>query len=93
MTRSAARRVASELHRRGLAVPARLLADAHRPMAPLLADLGAATEPVLSALGAPIGGLLDDEGLLDTIIGELDALDASKSRDVGDAEGRGDRPD
>lgn len=79
MSSAAARRTATELRRRGLAVPARLLADAHRPLAPLLSDLGAAIGPLV---GVVVGGVpqhaLDDDRLLDDLVDEL--------------EGTGDRP-
>ena len=42
MSRDPARRIADELGRRGLTAPARLLLDAHLPLAPLLSDAGAA---------------------------------------------------
>jgi hypothetical protein len=69
-------RAATELRRRGLAVPARLLADAHRPLAPLFSDLGAAIGPLLGSLapGRPVR-LLADEGLLDDLVAELDAAE------------------
>ena len=51
MSSDPAQRVADELERRGLGTAARLLADAHRPLAPLLADLGAAIGPLAGALG------------------------------------------
>lgn len=57
MSRGPARRVAAVLDRHGLAVPARLLVDAHRPLAPFLSDLGAALGPLARA-GA--GRLMDD---------------------------------
>ena len=57
MTDGPARRVADELDRRGLAVPARLLADAHRPLGPLISDLGAAFGPLI---GAALGRATDD---------------------------------
>ena len=63
MSAGAARRLAIALERRGLAVPGRLLADAHRPLAPLLSDLSAAFGPLLSRAGRPgadIADLLDD---------------------------------
>jgi hypothetical protein len=76
VTDDPARRVAGELDRRGLATPARLLVDAHRPLAPLLADLGAALGPLL---GAAVGeraddvrSIVDDPGGLDQLIEELD---------------------
>jgi len=51
------RRVAEELDRRGLAAPAALLVDAHRPLAPLVADLAAAIGPLARAL---LGHRADD---------------------------------
>ncbi len=71
MTDGPARRLAEELDRRGLAVPGRLLADAHRPLAPLLTDLGAALGPII---GSALGRLADDpRALLDDPLG-LDRL-------------------
>jgi len=71
MTDGPARRLAEELDRRGLAVPGRLLADAHRPLAPLLTDLGAAFGPII---GVALGRLADDpRALLDDPLG-LDRL-------------------
>lgn len=76
-------RLAAHLERRGLAEPARLLLDAHRPLAPLLSDLGAALAP-LARLIAPGGraaaDLLADERAMDRMI---DALDATADRHVG----------
>jgi hypothetical protein len=76
MTDGPARRVAAQLDRRGLAAPGRLLADAHRPLAPLLTDLGAAFGPII---GAALGrhaddprALLDDPHGLDRLIEQLD---------------------
>ena len=76
MTDGAARRVADQLEARGLAVPARLLADAHRPLAPLLGDLGAAFGPMIGAALGRVADdpreLLDDPGGLDGLVSELD---------------------
>ena len=76
MRDGAARRLAEALERRGLAAPGRLLADAHRPLAPLLNDLGAAIGPLLSrAVGSradDIRAILDDPRGLDRVIEELD---------------------
>jgi hypothetical protein len=73
MSSTPARRLASGLRRRGLDAPARLLADAHRPVAPLLADLGAAIGPLLGAAGATgAQRLLSDSAMLDAVIDELD---------------------
>jgi hypothetical protein len=74
----AARRLASLLGRRGLAVPARLLADAHRPLAPLMSDLAVALAPMVPPVGGRTGAdlatLLDDPAGLDRLIDELDSM-------------------
>lgn len=84
MSRDPARRAADELDRRGLAAPARLLADAHRPLAPLLADVGAALGPLTRAVAgdraASMVRWLEDPGALDQLV---DALDASGERRAG----------
>lgn len=71
-----ARQVADELERRGLAAPARLLADAHRPLGPLLADLGVAIGPLARAVGgarvATLTRWLEDPGALDRLVVALD---------------------
>lgn len=57
-------------------MPGRLLADAHRPLAPLLGDLGAAIGPLLGAtLGAradDLRAVADDPHGLDRLVEELD---------------------
>jgi hypothetical protein len=72
----AARRLAAILERRGLAAPGRLLADAHRPLAPLLSDLSAAVAPLLAPaagrIGTDIAVLLDDPAGLDGLVDELE---------------------
>lgn len=72
-----ARQIAVELERRGLRTPARLLADAHRPLGPLLADLGVAMGPLARAIGgaraAPMTRWLEDPGMLDRLVAALDA--------------------
>ena len=77
MTDDPARRVAEELDRRGLAVPARLLADAHRPLSPLLADLVAALGPLARAVagtrGAATARWLEDPDALDSLVNAIDA--------------------
>ena len=77
MTADAARRLAATLERRGVAVPGRLLADAHRPLAPLLSDLSAALGPLLAPLagraGADVTTLLDDPRGLDGLVEELES--------------------
>ena len=79
MSGGPARRIARELGRRGLAAPARLLLDAHRPLSPLLSDAGAAVDPLLRLVGGSslrgIGGLLQDPAGLDRLIGEIDELE------------------
>lgn len=85
MTDARARQLASELRRHGLAAPARLLADAHRPIAPLLSDLGAAIGPLIGAMGGSRGGslerLLADERALDGLVAELDATGEARGSD------------
>jgi hypothetical protein len=77
MSRDLARRAADDLARRGLAAPARLLADAHRPLAPLLSDLGAALGPLTRAVAgdraAPLARWLEDPDALDQLVDALDA--------------------
>ena len=80
MTDGAARRLADQLQRRGLAVPARLLVDAHRPLAPFLSDLGAAFGPLIGAAIGPLAddprALLEDPNGLDGLVTELDRREA-----------------
>jgi hypothetical protein len=77
MSEDPARRLAEELDRRGLTVPGRILADAHRPLSPLLADLGAALGPLTRAMagsrGATVARWLERPGALDEVVHELDA--------------------
>jgi len=76
-----ARQVAEELERRGLATPARVLADAHRPLGPLLSDLGVAIGPMARAIGGarvgPLSRWLEDPEALDRLV---TALDEGESR-------------
>ena len=76
MSDDPARDLAEELDRRGLAVPGRLLADAHRPLSPLIADMGAAIGPLTRAIagerGASIARWLERPGLLDEVVAALD---------------------
>jgi hypothetical protein len=81
MTSSPERRLAAGLRRRGLGAPARLLADAHRPIAPLLTDLAAAAGPLLGVLGLDgARRLLSNERMLDELIDELDVTEPSGAR-------------
>jgi hypothetical protein len=78
-----AARLAAELERRGLAEPARLFIDAHRPLAPLLSDLGAALAPLVRLAGQNAGGTADliaDEQAMDRV---SDALDRTGDPHVG----------
>jgi hypothetical protein len=84
MTSDPTRQVADALRRHGLATPARLLVDAHRPLAPLLSDLGAALRPMTA--GLPVGrrtaiaDALSDERTLDRLLAELDATEEADAR-------------
>ena len=69
MTWGPARRLAETFDRRGLGEPARLLVDAHRPLAPLLNDLSAAFGPLAGLLA---GRSLDD---VRAVLDEPDGLD------------------
>jgi hypothetical protein len=83
-------RLARALSRHGLASPARLLLDAHRPLEPLIADLGAAVGPLLASAGGEhrsrADGILTDTeapGAVDRLIEELDRHQAeSRSADA-----------
>jgi hypothetical protein len=78
VTDAPARRMAEELGRRGLAAPARLLIDAHRPLGPLLADAGAALGPLLAVIGGRanlVRELIDDEAGMEHLLAELDDVE------------------
>jgi hypothetical protein len=82
----AAARIAGQLRRRGLGAPARLLVDAHRPLAPLLTDLGTAIAPLLEIAGGPVrdvGDVLRAPNGLDRLIGHLDAADEGDDGGAG----------
>ena len=75
MTSTPERRLAEELDRRGLAAPAALLVDAHRPLAPLVADLSAALGPLLGTLfgrrAEELRTIAEEPGGLDRLTDEL----------------------
>ena len=75
MTSRPEQRVAEELDRRGLAAPAAILVDAHRPLAPLIADLSAAIGPLVrAALGRradDLRSIAEDPDGLDRLTDEL----------------------
>ncbi len=76
VTDDAAERIGAELDRRGLGAVARLLVDAHRPLAPLASDLGVALGGVLGAVGgraaSSLRSLIEDERALDRLAESLD---------------------
>lgn len=87
-----ARLLARAIGRRGLTAPARLLADAHRPIGPLLADLGAAVGPLARIAGGPAteaaARLFDEPDALDRLVAAIDAgerSDAGETSDAGEA--------
>jgi hypothetical protein len=67
--------LAAELRRRGLAAPARLLLEAHRPLQPLLGDLATFFSPMLRPLlgghAARLGAALGDDGGIDRLMEQL----------------------
>ncbi|MGH2357373.1 MAG: hypothetical protein ACRDGJ_05095 [Candidatus Limnocylindria bacterium] len=74
MTRDAAEELAEQLRRHGLATPARILLEAHRPMSPILADGATFLRPFLSALGPGArraGALLAEPGGLERLVARL----------------------
>jgi hypothetical protein len=68
--------LAAELRRRGLATPAHLLLEAHRPLRPLLANaalfLSPIVRPLLGRRYTSVQELLDDDGGYDRLIDELE---------------------
>lgn len=75
-TGDAAVRIAHELERRGLGAAARLLVDAHRPLAPLVSDMGVALGGLLGVVGgrsvAALREFVEDEDALDRLVVSLD---------------------
>ena len=67
--------LAAEIRRRGLATPARLLIDAHRPLQPLLDDLATFLSPMLRPLlggrATGLGAALADEAGIDRLMEQL----------------------
>jgi hypothetical protein len=76
MREDAARALATELRRRGLAAPARLLLDAHRPLAPLISATATFLGPLMRAVAGRRGGevvaLLEREDGLDRLVAALE---------------------
>lgn len=79
MTAAGTDALAAELRRRGLAAPARLLLEAHRPLRPLVGDMVTFLAPVLgSAFGrraAELGAALDDDAGIDRLLEQLGNVD------------------
>ena len=77
MSERAPSRLARTLRRHGLGVPAAILLDAHRPLAPLIADLSAAYGPLADILGGrpvtDVREVVEDPDGLDRLAQELDA--------------------
>jgi hypothetical protein len=76
MREDAARALARELRRRGLAAPVGLLLDAHRPLAPLIGTAATFLGPLLGSLagrrGREVVALLEREDGLDRLAAALD---------------------
>jgi hypothetical protein len=74
------RRLAEALDRRGLRVPAQILVDAHRPLAPLLGDIASALGPLARLVGGRPAGelaaLVEDPAGLERLTGELEGARA-----------------
>jgi hypothetical protein len=75
MTADGTDALAAELRRRGLAAPARLLLEAHRPLRPLLGDLATFLTPVLGPVlggrAVTLGAALDDDAGIDRLLEQL----------------------
>jgi len=76
MRDDAARALANELRRRGLAAPAALLIDAHRPLSPLVGSaatfIGPFVRSVAGRRGRELVTLLEREDGLDRLAAALD---------------------
>lgn len=83
MSDDPARRIAAQLDRRGLGVPARLLLDAHLPLAPLVADAGAALGPLLRIVGGrpatDVSEVLEGESGMERLLNEIDAREKARA--------------
>jgi hypothetical protein len=82
--------LAAELRRRGLAAPAHLLLEAHRPLRPLLANaalfLSPLARPLLGGRAADLQAMLDDDAGYDELIRELERTEGPAESEVrGDA--------
>lgn len=75
MTADGTDALAAELRRRGLAAPARLLLEAHRPLRPLLGDMATFLTPMLRPLlgrrAADLGTALGDDAGIDRLLERL----------------------
>ncbi|MGH2416901.1 MAG: hypothetical protein ACRDFY_01070 [Candidatus Limnocylindria bacterium] len=75
MTVDGSAELAAEIRRRGLATPARLLLEAHRPLQPLLGDLATflspMVRPLLGGRATQLGAALAAEVGLDNLLDEL----------------------
>jgi len=71
--------LAAEIRRRGLAAPARLLLEAHRPLQPLLGDLATflspMVRPLLGGRATRLGAALADDAGIDRLLEQLDDED------------------
>lgn len=76
MREDAARALASELRRRGLAAPAALLLDAHQPLGPLIGSAATFLGPLVRSVAGQQGGelvaLLEREDGLEQLAAALD---------------------
>jgi hypothetical protein len=76
MREDAARALAHELRRRGLAAPAGLLLDAHRPLAPLIGTAATFLGPLVGSVAGrrsrDVVALLEREDGLDRLVAALD---------------------
>jgi hypothetical protein len=79
MTGDGSAELAAEIRRRGLAAPARLLIEAHRPLQPLLGDLATFLSPMFGPLlgnrSSQLRTALDDETTIDRLLEQLAAGD------------------